>query len=102
MEREALSLSPSRGFAVLYFKSTRGPRCAKIGSMEFLKDLVQHPLFAIGTFVISLFLAVVGIVLTIRSRRVKQPCWDITSNNLISGFSSKLPSLEISYGQQKV
>lgn len=70
--------------------------------MEQLKDIVQHPLFGILSFlgtILSVFLAIIFYRL---SKREKKPYWSIGSNNLIEGFSSQVPGLEISYNNQKV
>ena len=69
--------------------------------MEFLRPVTQNPLFGLVSLLISVILAVVGIVLTVRSRRVKRLSWAIRSNNLISGFSTRFPSLEVSYARHK-
>lgn len=56
--------------------------------------------------ILTLSTAVVGIVfsylLFVKSKRNKEPCWDVKSNNLIRNFSSNIPKLEILYGKEKV
>lgn len=70
--------------------------------MESLKDIVQHPWFGILSFLVTILSLVLAIVFYNLSRREKKPYWSIGSNNLIEGFSSQVPGLEISYNNQKV
>jgi len=70
--------------------------------MNDLQNVVQHPLFGIAGLVIGTLGLISGFVLFFLGRRVKKPCWVITSNNLIAGFTAKLPKLEIKYLDQKV
>jgi hypothetical protein len=67
--------------------------------MEILRDIVQHPVFAIT----SLAVGIVGVVLAcLWRRRDKKPLWSITNNNLIRGFSKQLPNLDVKYSGQQV
>jgi len=70
--------------------------------MNDLQNIVQHPLFGIAGLLIGALGLISGFVIFFLGRRVKKPCWVITSNNLIAGFSAKLPKLEIKYLDQKV
>lgn len=56
--------------------------------------------YSIG--ILGLILAVVGIYLTIRSNKKKEPVFSIRSNNVISDYSSKFRGLTVSYKRQKV
>jgi hypothetical protein len=70
--------------------------------VEQLKDIVQHPLFGILSFLGTILGVILAIIFYRVSKREKKPYWSIGSNNLIEGFSSQVPGLEISYNNQKV
>lgn len=70
--------------------------------MDYLQPIVQHPLFGITSFIIGLLGVVLAYVFYRLGRKSKNPCWDLTSYNLISGFSKKLPQLDIKYSGQPV
>jgi hypothetical protein len=52
--------------------------------------------------VLGLILAIVGIYLTIKSNKKKEPVYSIKSNNLISDYASKYKNLNVSYNRKKV
>ena len=52
--------------------------------------------------VIGVILAIVGIALSVRSIKKKEPIYSIKSNNLISGSVSTLNNLLISYNNQRI
>ena len=52
--------------------------------------------------VIGLILAIIGIILQIRSTKNKQAVYSVRSNNLISGTVSTLENLNITYKEQKI
>ena len=51
---------------------------------------------------LGLILAIIGIILQIRSIRKKEPVYSIKSNNVISCYSSTYKNLTVSYKGEKV
>jgi hypothetical protein len=47
--------------------------------------------------IIGVFVGVIGVFLAWVGLRSKQPCWDVRSNNIIQGYSSKLSDLKVLY-----
>ena len=70
--------------------------------METLARVVQHPLFGITSLIVGVLSLVLAYVFYRLSGRTKEPRWAINSNNLISGFSKKLPNLDIKYSGKNV
>ena len=66
--------------------------------MQTLRQFATNPLFGLFTFLAGiLFSFILNYAFYRLSIRTKQPSWAINSNNLISGFSAKLPDLDIKY-----
>jgi hypothetical protein len=56
--------------------------------------------------ILTIVTAIIGILVSYyffrQAQKEKKPCWDVTSNNLIRNFSSKISKLEIVYAQEKI
>ncbi len=61
---------------------------------------IDYVNYALG--ILGVILAIIGIALSIRSIKKKEPIYSIKSNNLISGSVSTLNKLLISYNNQKI
>lgn len=69
--------------------------------MDALSGVVQNP----AVTLLLIVLAVAGLILayvSYRTRRVKQACWAIRSNNIVAGYTAKLGALQILYGGEGV
>lgn len=64
-----------------------------------LMDSLNGPLFSILTFALGIL---VTYVFYRKSRRTKEPCWDMRTHNLIAGYSARLSELEVSFSGKRV
>ncbi|MDZ4339860.1 MAG: hypothetical protein U1B94_06535, partial [candidate division NC10 bacterium] len=71
-------------------------------TMDTLSRTVQSPLFSLLLALVTVFSVVLSFIFYFRSRRAKEPCWAIHSNNLVRDFRAKLPDLNIQYGNEEV
>ncbi len=62
-----------------------------------LVDLVETNMATTVGYLIGLAAIVVAIVLYVRGRRVKDPCWDIWNVRLIEEYKSALADLQVTY-----
>lgn len=52
--------------------------------------------------VLSVLVAVVSLVLYLRGRRRKEPCWATRTNNLVRDYTAKLSALDVKYSGRSV
>src|SRR5262245_54413665 len=60
------------------------------------------PLFGLINFALAIFGLIVGYILFLKSRRLKEPCWAMQTINLIQGISAQLSDLEVRFREQRV
>lgn len=72
-----------------------------MGSIIQLLENIPAFVYLLATL-ISVVLAIIGIVLYIKGKKSKSPCYSMRSTNLVRGLVSKIDSLEMRYATQPI
>ncbi|MDP2045313.1 MAG: hypothetical protein Q8L00_03775, partial [Deltaproteobacteria bacterium] len=67
-------------------------------TLIFIETMASNPLVIVSAYLLSLLSVILAIILYIKSKKMKIPCYATNTINIFRDYNSNIESLEILYG----